>query len=76
MRNFLADPDFQACVPFSLLLYTSAAFISLTRQVLSTQTMLILGVICHQSSPRCVLCSESKNMRGNHGLYRRGDRQR
>jgi len=34
MRTFLADPGFQACVPFSLLLYTSAAFITLTREVL------------------------------------------
>ena len=33
MRTFLADPGFQACVPFSLLLYTSAAFITLTREV-------------------------------------------
>lgn len=47
MRNFLADPNFQACVPFSLLLYTSAAFITLTREVRSPSTMLILGVICH-----------------------------
>jgi hypothetical protein len=35
MRTFLADPGFQACVPFSILLYTSAAFISLTREVFS-----------------------------------------
>jgi len=34
MRTFLADPGFQACVPFSLLLYTSAGFITLTREVL------------------------------------------
>lgn len=34
MRTFLADPSFQACVPFSMLLYTSADFIALTRTVL------------------------------------------
>lgn len=33
MRTFLADPQFQACVPFSFLLYTSAGFFSLTRAV-------------------------------------------
>jgi hypothetical protein len=34
MRSFLSDPSFKACVPFSLLLYTSAQFISITRDVL------------------------------------------
>ena len=33
MRTFLADPDFRACVPFSLLLYTSVDFSILTRSV-------------------------------------------
>jgi hypothetical protein len=33
MRNFLSDSSFQACVPFSLLLYTSSQFIKMTRTV-------------------------------------------
>jgi hypothetical protein len=33
MRTFLADPSFRACVPFSLLLYTSVGFTQLTRSV-------------------------------------------
>jgi hypothetical protein len=34
MRTFLADASFRACVPFSMLLYSSADFIALTRTVL------------------------------------------
>ena len=33
IRTFLADPQFQACVPFSMLLYSSSGFFSITRQV-------------------------------------------
>lgn len=33
MSKFLADPSFKACVPFSLLLYTSAKFIQITHDV-------------------------------------------
>ena len=33
MRTFLADPGFRACVPFSLLLYTSVDFSILSRSV-------------------------------------------
>jgi len=35
IRTFLADASFQACVPFSMLLYDSSGFISLTRTVYS-----------------------------------------
>ena len=33
ITSFLSEPSFKNCVPFSLLLYTSSAFISLTRSV-------------------------------------------
>src|ERR1700737_2276055 len=43
MRSFLANQAFQNCVPFSLLLYTSSAFFSLTRSVSIACAMLIQG---------------------------------
>jgi hypothetical protein len=39
MRTFLADASFRACVPFSMLLYTSANFIALTRTVLDPKML-------------------------------------
>jgi len=33
MTTFVSDPNFYNCVPFSLLLYTSVGFTSITRQV-------------------------------------------
>ena len=50
-RTFLADPGFQACVPFSLLLYTSVGFTELSRSVRHLRlVLLILGVIRSESS--------------------------
>lgn len=33
MRDFVSDPNFINCVPFSLLLYTSVGFTTITREV-------------------------------------------
>jgi hypothetical protein len=33
MRDFVSDPNFTNCVPFSLLLYTSVGFTAITREV-------------------------------------------
>jgi hypothetical protein len=43
MRSFLNATAFQECVPFSLLLYTSSAFFSLTRSVSHSSMVLIQG---------------------------------
>jgi len=70
MRTFLANPQFQACVPLSMLLYTSTGFFSLTRSVNWMSITLIVGIVCNYSSSRRFMCCQSQVLWCAHGLYR------
>jgi len=60
LRTVLTNEAFKACVPFSLLLYTSASFIALARTVTAhINRANILGIIRCIPSPRCVMQCKS-----------------
>jgi hypothetical protein len=52
MRSFLNETAFQQCVPFSLLLYTSSEFFSLTKSVPPFPRTTNPGIIRGNPSPR------------------------
>jgi hypothetical protein len=71
MRSFLNETSFQQCVPFSLLLYTSSEFFTLTKSVPPFPHRANPGVIRDNPSPRRSMRRIPQNLRRNNERHRK-----